>query len=903
MNGPGQSLSQLEQARLSALHRYQILGSKPEVAFDRIVQLTQNMFGVPIVLLNFVGEAQQWTQAAHGVTITEVSLEHSFCLETIRQNGILLIPDTLERPGSNNNPWVTGAPYVRFYAGAPLSTPEGYKVGTLCLIDTVPHPEFDDDAQQALEAFAALAVGELELRRATREVEKTAARTQAILESITEAFFTLDRRWNFTYLNVQAQRLLQQDSDLHGRHLWDIFPDLRETFVYDIYLNALENGVAATFEMYYPPFKTWFEAHVYPAEEGVAVYFQDIGARKESEQRAQIQTEFRRDLLDFTQTSLQDGLNEHFYQKLLESAVRTVPGAQAGSLLINKAGEHHFAAAVGFDLEALQACVFDDATASAQFDLNLPEPQLVYSWPGSELTEAQRSVMETKGLTREIRVSLCVPIAVNGQTAVTLYLDNFEDAEAFDAVAVEMTRVLAQQATTLMQRLELEAALRREQATITRVAHYDALTGLPNRILFDDRLRQAVAQVRRSGKPLAVLFFDLDHFKDVNDSYGHHVGDALISGVAARAWPLLREGDTLAHWGGDEFVAILANLTHVGEAVQVAERILGSLRKPFVVAGLELQTGASLGIADYSGTENAEDLLKNAEIALYQAKKERGSVHIFSDTLRRDLELRIELGKDLRAALAANALTLHYQPRVRLEDGTITSLEALARWPHPEGGFIPPSVFIPLAEELGLIRKLGTQLLDQACAQAKCWQQAGLPYRVAVNLSVEQLKHPQIVEEVRGALQRHHLSAALLELEITESTAMSDVGGNIAKLQQLRDLGVKLAIDDFGTAYSSLAYLKRLPVHSLKIDRAFVKDIAEEGSNRPADTRIPEAVLALAQSFDLDVVAEGVETRAQQQVLLALGCKEAQGYLFAAPLEADKVTRLLERAAAEFRGR
>jgi EAL domain-containing protein (putative c-di-GMP-specific phosphodiesterase class I) len=263
--------------------------------------------------------------------------------------------------------------------------------------------------------------------------------------------------------------------------------------------------------------------------------------------------------------------------------------------------------------------------------------------------------------------------------------------------------------------------------------------------------------------------------------------------------------------------------------------------------------------------------------------------------MREKLKVKIELGDELRTALEKDALTLYYQPRINLETGQIVSLEALARWQHPTKGWIPPSTFIPLAEELGLIRQLGAQMLDKACAQVKTWEKANLAHRVAVNLSVEQLKIPTIVEDVNSILRRHALDAKLLELEITESAAMIDIEESIAKLQQFRDMGVKLAIDDFGTAYSSLAYLNRLPVDTLKIDRSFIKDMAVDGVTGSNGEAIVQTILALGKSLTLGVVAEGVETKTQYQALRRFGCDEAQGYLFAAPLNATAIEPLLER--------
>lgn len=878
-----------DEARLQELKRYRILQSEPETAFERIIGLAQRLFNVPVVLINFVTGDRAWSKASCGAELFRPDLESSFCLYVVEQGSVLVVPDARQDPRFCRTDSVTAEPFVRFYAGAPLRSPQGTDLGTLCLIDTVPRTDFDDASQKTLVDLAALVVDELELRLLAHESRTHSERILSVFESITDAFYTLDPNWRFTYLNTEAERLFGFCSaELVGQELWSVFPDLKDSPIYLNHLQAAQTGEAAHFEIFYPPFKGWLEVRIYPSGEGVSVYFQDISERKEAARRAALQTEFRRNLLSFTQASLQHGLSECFYQKLLENAVATIPGAQAGSLLLQKEDGHHFVAAVGFDLAALQRCTFSEEDFLS--DLSSPEPQLVYAWQVEALGAERAQVMEEHGLSNDIAVSLCVPIIIEGQSVLSLYLDNFDHKDAFDEDAIEMTRVLAQQAATLMQRLELEATSKAQRRALERLAHYDTITGLPNRRLLDDRLALASAQAR----PLSVMFLDLDNFKQVNDTYGHRFGDLLLGAVATRLSRGVREGDTVARWGGDEFVIVLPDLGDTFELIALAERLLESVRQPFLLAGRLIRTNASIGIdVCPDGLASATDPIKNADLALYRAKENRGGFQFFTDRMREKLRAQVELGEDLRTALEQNALTLHYQPRINLTTGEIASLEALARWFHPSRGWIPPGIFVPLAEESGLIRQLGAQVLDKACAQAKIWQDAGCVRRIAVNLSVEQLRHPAIVEEVRRALYRHELAPELLELEITESTAMTDVEESTKKLQQLRDMGVHLAIDDFGTAYSSLAYLNRLPVHSLKIDRSFVQNMGVADRTERGSHKIVQAILALGKSLGLCVVAEGVETEAQHLALLAFGCDEAQGYLFAKPLPVAETYDLL----------
>ena len=873
--------------RLRELQRYEILDTPAEEALERVVDLAQRIFKVPIVLLGFLAADRQWFKARRGFKPCEIELSSSFCVHMIEDWDVTVVPDATQDDRFYDSPLVSGPSAFRFYAGAPLISSSGHVLGTLCLFDTQPRDNFTPEAQENLRDLASVVMDELELRLAELQRRHSTHRIETIFENITDAFYLLDHDWCFSFLNRQAETLLQRNKeDLLGNNVWAEFPEAKDSPVYQHYTYALATGESVVFEIHYLPLAAWFEVHAYPSEEGLSVYFQDITERKKVQYREEIQAEFRRSLLTFTQSTLQHGLQECFYQELLEIAVRTIPGAQAGSLLIRQEDGHHFVAAVGFDLAALSSCTFQPN--DFLFDLYSPEPQKVFSWQVEELDTSRREVMETHGLSNDIAVSLCVPILSRSEPYLSLYLDNFDTPAAFDDDAVSMARELTQHVAALMQRYDLEASLIQKQSELEHLAHYDAVTGLPNRVLFNDRLEQAAAQSRRTGRPLAVMFLDLDDFKQVNDTYGHAFGDVLLARIAKRLGSNMREGDTLARWGGDEFVVMIPEFEAASELESIAKRLLAVMRRPFTLEDREITANVTIGIdASATGLAVAEDLVKNADMALYRAKAVRGGYEFFTVQMQEQLRIKVELGEDLRAALTSDLLTLYYQPRIDLQTGRIASLEALARWQHPSRGWVAPSVFIPLAEEIGLIGDLGARILDKACAQAKAWELQGIGRRVAVNLSNEQLKHPDIVGDVEFTLRAHELPPELLELEITESTAMTDVADSIRKLQCFRDMGIQLAIDDFGTAYSSLAYLDRLPVHSLKIDRSFVSRLVNEDFGKGQESSIVQTILALGKSLGLCVVAEGVETEAQCAVLKRLGCDEAQGYLFAAPMPAD----------------
>ena len=429
---------------------------------------------------------------------------------------------------------------------------------------------------------------------------------------------------------------------------------------------------------------------------------------------------------------------------------------------------------------------------------------------------------------------------------------------------------------------------------IYQLAYFDPLTRLPNRLLFQDRLHQALLVAEREHHMVALLFMDLDRFKVINDSHGHAVGDALLQAVATRLQRQVRREDTLARLGGDEFAVILRHVRHADEAAQVAEKLLKAFTEPFELDGYRFYTGASIGISLYPGdARDSGDLLKHADSAMYQAKNEGHNLYrFFTPELNAAIAEQAELEHDLRQALAAHALEVHYQPQWDLHTGRIVGLEALVRWRHPSRGWVAPDRFIPLAEESGLIERLGQWVLRTACRQMHHWQRTlGVDCRIAVNISACQFRHPQLAEQISALLAETGLSPALLELELTETVLMDHGRETVSILKRLSDLGIQLAVDDFGTGHSSLGYLKRFPLHRLKIDRTFVRHVTEDND----DAAIVKAIITLADTLGLAVIAEGVETDAQAKFLLRHGCYLAQGWLFAKALPAGEAERLLRR--------
>ena len=429
---------------------------------------------------------------------------------------------------------------------------------------------------------------------------------------------------------------------------------------------------------------------------------------------------------------------------------------------------------------------------------------------------------------------------------------------------------------------------------IRHLVHYDDLTGLPNRALFSQLLEQALSESKFSHKQVAVLFINLDRFKLINDTLSHESGDAVLQQVSRRLTEALPRRDTVARFGGDEFVVLMRDCSIPTDPAETAQKLLTALAQPLLVEGQEYHLTASIGISAYPGdADNAQAILKHSDIAMYRAKEHgKNNYQFFSAQMNLHSFERLVLERFLRHALDQNEFEVYYQPKIDLITGCVTGMEALLRWMHPGMGMISPVKFIPLAEETGLIVPIGAWVLRAACAQNRAWVDEGLPpIRVAVNLSARQFAQDGLHSTIVSILEETGLSPELLELEITESVTMDNPEHAASLLRKLKTLGIRLAIDDFGTGYSSLSYLKRFPIDNVKIDRSFIKDIPDDED----DAAITQAVIAMAHSLRLKVIAEGVESEQHVAFLRRHGCEEAQGYLFGAPMPAEKFRELMIR--------
>jgi len=428
---------------------------------------------------------------------------------------------------------------------------------------------------------------------------------------------------------------------------------------------------------------------------------------------------------------------------------------------------------------------------------------------------------------------------------------------------------------------------------MSHLAQHDALTDLPNRVLFNDRLTQAIALAERQGKQLALMFVDLDHFKKINDSLGHDVGDKLLKSVAGRLMACVRRSDTVSRLGGDEFVILLSQVEHAEDAAFSARKVLRALTAPHIIDNKSLDINASIGVSTYpSDGQDAEGLMNRADNAMYEAKEHgRNNYQFFRHEMHARLAERQSLEADLRYALGRNEFLLHYQPKLGLQTGEITGVEALIRWIHPGRGLIYPAQFVPIAEECGLIVPIGQWVLLEACKQAKAWRDSGLGVvPVSVNVSAAEFGAKDFLSGVRAVLIATGVEPQHLELELTESVLMRDAEAAVVTLAKLKAMGVQLAIDDFGTGYSSFTYLRRFPSDALKLHQSFVQEITAD----PADAAIVSAMINLGRSLKQRVIAEGVETRAQLKFLQHHGCGEGQGFYFSPPVVAEQAGRLFK---------
>jgi len=741
-------------------------------------------------------------------------------------------------------------------------------------------------------------------KRADEAIRVSEARFHSLFDNMSEGFaycrmiFDQGEPVDFVYLEVNAAFVrLTGLTDAIGKRICTLIPGFRESNsdLLVTYGRVAAGGPPEKLESFVPALGHWFSVSAYQAETDCFVAVFDIITQQKQAEETQKRLNRALRLLSDCNTALihaerEQSLLEQICQLVVDQggyqmawvgyaqddAEKTVrPVAQAGS-----GADYLDSSLITWSDLATGLGPTGQAIASGQTQVNrdFDTNPIVAPW-------------REAALARGFRSSIGLPLQSKSRTfgALTIYSAAADDFIA-DEVALlqELTNDLAYGIETLRAR-----SLRTiTEEKLAFLAHHDALTGLPNRLLLRDRFDFAVRQAERDQSKVAMFFLDLDNFKQINDSLGHAIGDQLLVALAERLRGCIRESDTICRQGGDEFIILVSGLNEIDIIARLAQKILDAISEPFELAGHTLTTSFSIGISLYpDDAQDFDTLSKNADAALYHAKDNgKNAYSFFNSSMNVDALAHMQLQGRLRKALKNEEFLLHYQPQIDIANGRIIGVEALVRWQPPDSPLVPPGSFIPVAEQSGLIIALGEWVLLEACRQAAAWQGAGLPpIVVAVNLSALQFRRGNILETVTAALAGSGLPARYLELELTESILLQDVDAAMKILHSLKDLGVQLSIDDFGTGYSSLSYLKRLAVDKLKIDQSFVRDLATDAD----DAAIVRAIVQLGHTLQLTVIAEGVETQEQLAFLTNYGCNEAQGYLFSRPLTAAAVEPLL----------
>ena len=681
---------------------------------------------------------------------------------------------------------------------------------------------------------------------ATLELSNSKLRTERILESIGDGFYTLDHEWRFTYVNKEAENLLRRvRADLLGKIIWEELDEARDSVFDHEFHRALTENATVAFENFYTPLNIWFEVHAYPSREGLAIYFRDITSRKQAEQaRHEADARIRQ------QASLLDKATDAIIVRGMDHRIQ----------FWNQGAQRLYGWSATEVIGKSTAILYDDM---------------------SIFNEALGLVLSSGEWRGEIAQKRKDGSMLLAEAHWTLVRNDEGEPQSIFAINTDITqRKLAEN-------------------EIQYLAFYDSLTGLPNRQLLMDRLRQALSVSARNQRMGALLFIDLDNFKLLNDTLGHGLGDQLLQQVSPRLISCVRASDTVARLGGDEFVVVLvADFSEdheeaLAQIKNICKRILAAFNQPFSLGAHKYHTTPSIGIAVFNDpSQTSDELLKHADLAMYQAKASgRNAMCFFDPNMQDAMNARVILESDLHKSWERNEFVLHYQPQV--DSKGVVGAEALVRWQHPRRGLLPPAEFIPQTEETGLILPLGNWVLETACIQLAAWstrrETAGLS--LAVNVSPRQFSQPDFVASVVSMLDRTGADPHKLKLELTENILVHNMEDTIAKMTALKAKGVGFALDDFGTGYSSLYYLKRLPLDWVKIDQSFVHDVLTDVN----DATIVRAILLLAKSMGLAVIAEGVEIGAQRDFLAKYGCTTYQGYLFSPPLPLDQFEEFLTR--------
>jgi diguanylate cyclase (GGDEF)-like protein/PAS domain S-box-containing protein len=877
------SVSSVEQRRLKALLAYNILDTASDPAFDDLTSLAAFICETPIAIITLLDEKRQWFKSNLGLEIRETPRDIAFCSYTVADKALFVVENALEDPRFKENPLVTHDPFIRFYAGTPLITPEGLALGTLSVIDRVPR-RLQRSQITALRALGRQVEHLLELRRNLTRLARIGAAQQEAEQALLQAKVELEIR-----VDERSARLQHE-----------IQERVKERDASDALLNSLP-GIFYVFDRE-GRFKRWNDNFVritgYEPREMPQLRALDLLATDEDKAIAaeRVQRVF-------------DGRSEPVEADLLTRDGRRIPYLFNGvrvtvgdtvclsgmgvdlterkrSEASLRAAEERYRKLIEISPDAIfltrgRRCIFANTAAmrllgAESIEQVLQPPFISFIHPDSRHKVAERARMLDEGEHYVPRIE---------EKFIRL------DGAVIDVDVQAASFVDGDQPTRLVVARDITQD-KQYQHQLEQHANFDPLTRLANRNLFHDRLQQAMANTDRTGHATVIAFIDLDNFKLINDMLGHDVGDQLLVAIADCLRSCVRDQDTVARYGGDEFILVLNESGDEASLAAWISRLVHRLSRPFPIAGHQMFVTCSMGLSSYprDGTD-VQTLLKNADAAMYQAKAAgRNQFKFFTPSMNDRISERFTMEAKLRSALERGEFVLHYQPQIDLQSGVVNGTEALLRWNSPGEGLVSPLKFIPVAEESGLIVAIGEWVLGQACRDNKEMQESGLPpIAVSVNLSARQFFPYALVQAVQTALRDAALAPGLLKLEVTETTVMSRPDEAAEILRNLKALGVKLAIDDFGIGYSSLSYLQRFPMDQLKIDKSFIEHIADD----PNDAAIAQAVITLGHSLNMQVVAEGVSDMRQVDFLQQYACDSVQGNYFCAPLPFDQLCKLL----------
>lgn len=712
------SMDIAERRRLDVLDRYRIAGTASESRFDRICRFASELFSTRMAFVTLIEEDRQWFKSCAGYEFEQTLRSESFCQHTITTHDVLVVPDARLDPRFSGLPIVTGKPFIRFYAGAPLTTPDGWRIGALCIADTKARANFSERERKALTGLASMVMEHIELRREGIP-QATAAK---FADSTDLSLITADPKGRIEFVNQAAL-------DMFGYERDEMIGNPLDLIVPERFRAAHNAGFARVIS----------------------------------------------------------GGNSNLRGKTVEISARQKDGVE--------------------------------------FPIEL---------------------------------------------ALSIWRD--EQGVGVGAIIKDISE------------------RRDRDMRLLRLASQDTLTGLCNRPRFEDLLREELGQ----GRPLAVLLFDLDGFKDVNDRLGHAVGDSLLQAIGVRLPAVLDRHVTVSRFGGDEFAILVPGTGDPRIAQENANTVIEAFKAPFEVGGHTLRVGASVGfsLAPSHGSD-ADELIAGADFALYRAKQAGGRVsRMFEPSMRNETLVRRTLRDGLLRALNRQELVLHYQPQVILETGDVFGVEALIRWRHPERGLLSPAAFLPALEQSSIALDVGFWVLEEAARQMSAWRQVGYPpIKMGINLFPAQVRAGDLPRFVENLISRYNLDPHFLEIEITETVTLKDDDQSLETIQALREMGVGVAFDDFGTGYASLGSLQRYPLTTLKIDRGFVRDLL----TKPKDAAITRALIMLSTELGLRTIAEGIETLEQEKALRLMGCEAGQGFRYGKAMPAEAVARLIAR--------